>query len=134
MGDHNVLVVDDEALVVEVISAILAAGGYDVTVARTGVEALRAMDLRRPDIVLLDVVMPDMDGIALLRQLRRRENAPPVILMSGHRVGSSFLRAGALMGARAVLTKPFPPAGLLDAVRSVLAAEGAAGVAGAAAD
>jgi CheY-like chemotaxis protein len=81
----RILVVDDETIVRQLFAKVLQNAGHDVALAANGREALSHMETRRPDLVLLDLVMPVMDGMAFLRVLRRRPEWKdvPVIVVSG---------------------------------------------------
>jgi CheY-like chemotaxis protein len=82
----RVLVVDDESAISDVIADILAGDGHEVEVAHDGREALERFDARTPDVVLLDMMMPVLDGLATLDELRRRDaRGVRVILMSAGR-------------------------------------------------
>lgn len=116
---HKVLVVDDEADVGHVLAYGLSAAGYDVEVASTGSTALRATERWAPDIILLDVMLPDTDGFALLPKLRAVSGCP-VIFVSARSRGSDRQR-GLSLGASDYVTKPFDMDDLIARVRSALA-------------
>ena len=89
LGEHNlglhgdILVVDDEAAVVEVVALYLRRDGFDVRVAHDGLAAQKAIDEQLPALVVLDVMLPGLDGLALMRQLRADPGADvPVILLT----------------------------------------------------
>ena len=86
MTAHSVLVVDDEPDIRQVVSDILQDEGYEVTVAANAAEARIRYLGDAPDLVLLDIWMPDTDGIALLREWRadQTQTHPPVVMISGH--------------------------------------------------
>ncbi len=114
-----VLVVDDEAAMREVVSMRLADWGYDVCVAADGAEAGRLIQERRPDLVISDVVLPDMTGLELLSHLTAGEPTRPVIMMTAY--GTVELAVGAMkQGAQDFLTKPLDYSKL----KAVLAAAG----------
>lgn len=101
----NVLVVDDEPNMRTTLSRILQDEGYETSVAATGAEAVACWSARRFDVILLDVHLPDADGVALFRTLRRTQPEAKVILMSAY--GTDELREGAIAcGAIAFLPKP----------------------------
>ena len=103
----NVLLVDDVAESLRPIARVLRAGGHEVDVARNGLEALEVLDSAAPDVVVTDVRMPVMDGVAFLRAV---ETSPayhgrvPVIVVTGEAGEDGLARARAL-GARAVFEK-----------------------------
>jgi two-component system KDP operon response regulator KdpE len=103
-GPHLLLVEDDDVTRTAV-AANLEAHGYGVRQAADGVEALRAWDAARPDIVILDLGLPDTDGVSIIRRLRR-ESATPILVLSAR--GREEDKIGALeAGADDYVTKPF---------------------------
>lgn len=115
----SILLVDDEPSITDHLSAFLKRAGYKVQCASNGRQALEAMEKSPPDIVILDVLMPVMDGRAVLRTLRSQSNHTPVILLT--QVGEAGERAMALEeGADDYLNKPFDPRELLARIRAVL--------------
>jgi DNA-binding response OmpR family regulator len=115
----KLLLVDDEPSITEHLSAFLERAGYSVVSASNGKEALRQVESAQPDLVILDVLMPEMDGRAVLRTLRAEGKHLPVILLT--QVGEAGERAIALEeGADDYLNKPFDPRELLARVRAVL--------------
>ena len=116
----KILVVDDEAMVREAISVLLEEGGYEVRTANNGREGIKEYTDFKPDLVLTDIVMPDMEGIEFLRILRKKKGDLPVIVMSGNVVGQKFSKSARLIGAAAVLQKPFSKEDLLSAVNGCL--------------
>lgn len=116
------LIVDDEDDIRRVAGLSLArVGGMDVVEAASGAEALRVAEEARPDVVLLDVMMPELDGPATLRSLRDNPATSriPVVFLTAKAMSSETERLRNL-GARGVLTKPFDPVKLPDALRAVL--------------
>lgn len=102
----HVLLVDDEAVIRDNLGALLERNGFKVSRASDGDQALAMVSARQPDVIVLDVMMPRMNGREALRQLRERENWTPVILLT--RVGDADERALALEeGADDYLNKPF---------------------------
>jgi len=118
----RVLVVDDDAELVESVRLALVTRGYDVSVAGDGAEALAQIERVRPDLMLLDLVMPRRSGINVLdRMVRGTIRATPVIMMTGtdelkHR------ESAALRGVSVFLSKPFPIEELLAEVDTMLKA------------
>jgi DNA-binding NtrC family response regulator len=84
MNDAKILLVDDEARFVETLSKRLAARGFDVEGASSGPEALERLRVRSFDVVLLDVWMPGMDGLEVLKEIRRLHPSVRVVLVSGN--------------------------------------------------
>jgi DNA-binding response OmpR family regulator len=82
-GEHRILVVDDDAVIRTMVKTVLETEGYDVSVADDGFAALRAVDALVPDCVVLDVMMPGMDGHAVLTRIRGGERATlPVVMLT----------------------------------------------------
>lgn len=122
---QRILVVDDEDAVRRTIDRVLSVAGFNVTTVSDGNRALRALDGDVFDLLILDIYMPDMDGIGLLRELRTRNDDTPVLAVSGGGDSRhSFTSESALSVARAfgaeVLAKPFTVDELLDAVQAAL--------------
>jgi DNA-binding response OmpR family regulator len=113
-----VLVADDEPRITKLVALTLADEGFRVATARGGVEALRKAEQLRPDIVLLDIVMPDLDGIEVMRRLRERR--PVAIILLTAKVSMADRAKGLGLGADDYLAKPFHPDELTDRVRAVL--------------
>lgn len=118
MSGARVLVVDDEAQILRLLRRTLEAHGYTVEAAETGHGAFEAADRRPPDVVLLDLMLPDLDGLDVCRRLRERITAPIIILSAR---GEESAKVEALdLGADDYLTKPFGTAELLARVRVAL--------------
>jgi len=117
--DHRVLVVDDDPIVGDVVRRYLEQDGCRVRLAVDGIDALAAIAAERPDLVVLDIMMPGLDGLEMCRRLRRRLPDLPVVMLSA--LGEEADRvAGLQIGADDYLTKPFSPRELALRVRSVL--------------
>jgi len=115
----KILLVDDEEAITENLASFLIRAGFDVAVARDGLEALEKIAERRPQLIVLDVLMPGMDGRAVLRKLRSEGNWTPVLLLT--QVGEASERAMALEeGADDYLNKPFDPQELTARIRAIL--------------
>jgi DNA-binding response OmpR family regulator len=115
----RILLVDDEQAITDNLSPFLERSGFVVAVAADGEEALRQVPEFGPDLVVLDVLMPKVDGREVLRCLRGEDNWTPVILLT--QVGESTERAMALEeGADDYLNKPFDPHELVARIRAVL--------------
>lgn len=119
----RILLVDDDATIREHLGGVLQRSGLEVSSAQDGAEALRRITAALPDLVVLDVMMPVMDGRETLRRIRAEHEWLPVILLT--QVGESFERAAALdEGADDYLNKPFDPQELLARIRAVLRRSG----------
>ena len=115
----QILVVDDEPAVLAALERALALAGYDVTTAEDGEEGLRALRRTRPELVVLDVLMPGLDGVSACRQLRRDGDATPVLMLTARDAVSDRV-AGLDAGADDYLVKPFALEELLARVRALL--------------
>jgi two-component system phosphate regulon response regulator PhoB len=113
-----VLVADDEPRITKLVSIALGEEGFRVVTANGGEEALAKAEEVRPDIVLLDIVMPDLDGIEVMRQLRERRPVPVILLTAK---GSTADKAKGLdLGADDYIAKPFSPREVVLRIKAVL--------------
>jgi len=112
----RVLVVDDEPSVASIVRRALEWGGYEVTLCSGGLEALECYGPNRFDLVLLDVMMPDLDGVEVLRRIRTVDPKAKVMLMTGHTEESVQARLREYPDVNVVL-KPFLPKELLAEIR-----------------
>lgn len=115
----TILVVDDERSMRESLQILLSRKGYKVVTAENGREGIRELEKSKPDVVLTDISMPDMEGIEFLKAIRSNDKDLPVIVMSGHAMGTKFLKAAAFLGATATLKKPFSAAALYEAIEGL---------------
>jgi DNA-binding response OmpR family regulator len=114
----TILVVDDEPQIAEIATDYLRLAGFDVVVAGDGVRALEAVRGRRPDLVVLDLGLPKLDGLAVARTIRRDSDLPIIMLTA--RVEEDERLHGLEIGADDYITKPFSPRELVARVRAVL--------------
>jgi len=114
----KILIVEDEQSIARFISAILGANGYETLQAQTGTEALSIISSNCPDLVILDLGLPDMDGIEILRDLRSWSSLPVVVVSA--RSHEKDKVAALDMGADDYLTKPFGTDELLARVRTAI--------------
>ncbi len=119
MPATTILVVDDEKLIRWSISTILGRAGYRVREAATGNEGLAAVESGTPNLVLLDITLPDMDGFAVLKAIRQTRPHLPILMMTADPTTETTRQAFRL-GARGYLDKPCDSAALLDAVAEAL--------------
>jgi two-component system response regulator ResD len=115
---RSVLVVDDEPTIAEVVARYLERAGYDSAVAGDGLEALRLAAERQPDLVVLDLMLPGLDGLEVLRRLRE-DGGPAVILLTARGEQDDRI-AGLRSGADDYVVKPFSPTELVARVEAVL--------------
>ncbi|HEY3081678.1 MAG TPA: response regulator [Chloroflexota bacterium] len=114
----TVLLVDDEPKIHRLVHRVLEPAGFEVLDARDGQEAVEMLPVRRPDVVLLDVVMPRLDGMETCRRIRAVCDIP-VVMLTGQSDEDTLVR-GLGVGADDYLTKPFSPRELVARVRAVL--------------
>ena len=114
----TILLVDDEPRIVQLVRDYLEHGGFTVLVASDGQAALRSARTGRPDLVVLDLSLPGMDGLDVARSLRR-DGGVPIIMLTA-RTDESDKLVGLELGADDYLTKPFSPKELVARVRAVL--------------
>jgi two-component system phosphate regulon response regulator OmpR len=117
-ADPQVLVVDDEEHITELLALALGYNGFDVERAATGREALAAIERRRPDLVVLDVMLPDLDGFEVCRQIRAQSDVA-IVMLTGRGEETDRI-VGLELGADDYLPKPFNPRELLARLRAVL--------------
>ncbi|HEX7527233.1 MAG TPA: response regulator, partial [Gaiellaceae bacterium] len=116
-----VLVVDDDAALREFMRVNLEMEGYTVLEASSGEEALDAIEDRAPALVLLDVVMPGIDGWQMLQRMQERHGSIPVIMFSGQ-VDSTLASDAEERGARGFVGKPFDPQQLIERAKQLVPA------------
>src|SRR5438105_11325768 len=114
----TVLVVDDEPQIVQLVRDYLEHGGFKVLTAADGSAALRTASTQRPDLIILDLGLPGMDGLDVTRSLRRNGEVPIIMLTA--RTDESDKLVGLELGADDYMTKPFSPKELVARVRAVL--------------
>jgi DNA-binding NtrC family response regulator len=119
MAKARVLVIDDDQIVLDSISQILTDENYDVDVTLRGGEGLERAIREDYDLVLTDIRMPDMGGIQVLRDIRHKRPALPVVMITGYATAPSAEMAMKL-GAADFIEKPFEPEELLETVASAL--------------
>ncbi len=118
MATPRILVVDDEKHIVELLKLYLTKEGYEVEAAHSGQEAIDKAKARKPDLVVLDLMLPDLDGFEVCRQLRGKSDVPIIMLTA--RDDDVDKIVGLELGADDYLTKPFNPRELLARAKAVL--------------
>ncbi|GAB4457872.1 MAG: response regulator transcription factor [Anaerolineales bacterium] len=114
----TILVVDDEKRLVSLVESYLTQEGYRVVTAYNGAEALTVAQKEKPDLIILDVMMPEMDGYEFMRRHRVESNTPIILLTA--RVDDEEKVIGLEVGADDYITKPFRPRELMARVKAVL--------------
>jgi DNA-binding response OmpR family regulator len=119
--DKTILVIEDEEHVRTLVSRLLQKNGYTVRTASDGLEGLKALEEGRPDLIIADVMMPNLDGITFTRALKNRKEtkAIPVIFLTAKSDPLSMIE-GINVGAKFYITKPFQIEDVLSKVRKVL--------------
>jgi two-component system OmpR family response regulator len=124
-ASHRILVVDDEPNIVDVISMALRFHGFEVDSAATGAEAIAAVGSLRPDLIVLDIMLPDMEGFDVARRLGAERARVPIIFLTARDATEDKVR-GLTVGGDDYVTKPFSLEELVARIRSVLRRAGVA--------
>ena len=123
MSDEKkrIIVVEDESSVREMVAKMLSSNGYDVEQAQDGLDGLRKVDAARPDLIIADVMMPNLDGLTLIKALKEHPETKgiPVIFLTAKGDARSMIE-GINVGAKYYLTKPFQMEDLMSKVGKVL--------------
>lgn len=116
---RRVLIVEDDVAVLEVLQMMLSEN-YEVILARTGKEAIYSYKMYKPDIVLMDIVLPDVDGIEVTKEIKKRDSNAKIIGITAFSVqkGKDLIKAGALE----IIEKPFTRKKLIDTIEKYLKA------------
>jgi two-component system alkaline phosphatase synthesis response regulator PhoP len=117
-----ILVIDDEPKIVEICRDYLHASGFEVISAMDGVHGLTLARIQKPDLIVLDLMLPGMDGVELCRTLRKESKVPIIMLTA--RIEEIDKLLGLELGADDYMTKPFSPRELVARVRTVLRRSG----------
>ncbi len=117
MKRFRILIVDDEVRIVNFLVSKLRASGYDVLTASNGIEGLEQVKAQEPELIILDVLMPKMDGLAMLKELRSF-SAVPVIVLTAKGADTDRIR-GLQLGADDYLPKPFNPDELVARIEAI---------------
>jgi two-component system alkaline phosphatase synthesis response regulator PhoP len=121
MGQSHILVVDDEPDLLELVHYTLTRAGYQVCCVKSGEEALTQVETRPPDLIVLDLMLPGMDGLEICQRLKRTSQtaAIPIVMLTA-RSAEADVVTGLELGADDYLTKPFSPRVLSARVKAVL--------------
>lgn len=114
----KILIVDDEPQIVEICRDYLKAAGYETVTASNGTQGLSLARREKPDLIVLDLMMPEMDGFEVTREIRRESDVPIIMLTA--RVEETDKLIGLELGADDYITKPFSPRELVARIRVVL--------------
>ena len=114
----KILIVDDEENILEIVEAYLVAKNYQVFRAMDGEEALRKAETIRPDLIVLDLMLPDISGLEVCRRIRKSSSVPVIMLTA--RATEQDILSGLQIGADHYMTKPFSPKELVARVQTVL--------------
>jgi CheY-like chemotaxis protein len=120
----HILVIDDDEFFLEMLQQMLLVDNHEVSLLKDGAQALAWLAGNQPDLILTDILMPNMDGVELIMKLGKLSNNTPLVAMSGGRrsITSAFnLESARLLGVKHTLTKPFTQAALRDMLREALA-------------
>lgn len=118
MEKQKILVVDDDKEILFSLSKLLEYDGFEVVQARDGIEALEQLDKKKPDLILLDIMMPKLDGISALMKIRESNHLPVIVLSA--KTQDSDKVYGLTMGADDYICKPYNPAELSARVKALL--------------
>ena len=114
----KILIVDDESQIVEICRDYLKAAGYETVAASNGLQGVSLSRREKPDLIVLDLMLPEMDGLDVCREIRRESNVPIIMLTA--RVDETDKLIGLELGADDYITKPFSPRELVARIRVVL--------------
>jgi two-component system response regulator FixJ len=123
MMKHVIMIVDDEAAVRDSLSSVLSTYGYDTVACSTARHALREIEAMKPDCVVLDVRMPEIDGLQMLQLMKKMDGAPPVIIITGHADVPMAVQA-MKAGATDFLEKPVVDEDLAASIAAAINANG----------
>jgi len=120
----HILVIEDDEFFGELLLELLQQDGHKVSLATDGAKALQLLAIQRPDLIITDILMPNMDGVEFIMALAKQDSRIPVIAMSGGRrsISPEFsLESAKLLGVKTTLTKPFTHTDLRQTVQLALA-------------
>lgn len=121
MEQRRILIVEDEESLLRLESILLTTRGYKVTGVSDGLSALREIELNRPDLILLDIMMPGIDGFEVCRRVKENHvtRSIPVVMLTAKKSSADQAR-GVEVGADAYLTKPFKSGRIIEVIESLL--------------
>ncbi len=115
----KVLIVDDEPDTLELVKLVLESGGFKTILASNGMEALRVLDSIKPDLVLLDIMMPDMDGWEVFRKMKAKYSTLPIAILTAKAQNFDKLMGLHVLKADDYITKPFGKNELIGRVKKL---------------
>jgi two-component system response regulator VicR len=118
-SNKTVLIVDDEPDTLELVKLVLESGGFKTVSAASGMEALREVDVSKPDLVLLDIMMPDMDGWEVFRKIKEINSTLPIVILTAKAQNFDRLLGLHVLKADNYITKPFGKNELISKVRKL---------------
>jgi DNA-binding NtrC family response regulator len=120
MTKAKILIVDDNENILDALKEILEQKGFEIAVAKNGNEGLMRIEQLKPDLVITDIIMPDMEGIEFISTINKKKCNIPIIVMSGDVVGMKFLKSARILGAIDILMKPFTAGEIIERVNRAL--------------
>jgi DNA-binding response OmpR family regulator len=124
MENHHILIVEDEESLLKLESILLSSKGYKVTGVRDGLAALNEIEKSKPDLILLDIMMPGIDGFEVCRRIKENPDTKdiPVVMLTAKKSTADQAR-GVEVGADAYMTKPFKSLKIIDVISGLLPKE-----------
>jgi twitching motility two-component system response regulator PilG len=121
MENHHILIVEDEESLLKLESILLSSKGFKVTGVRDGLAALSEIEKSRPDLILLDIMMPGIDGFEVCRRIKENPDTKeiPIVMLTAKKSAADQAR-GAEVGADAYITKPFKSLKIIDVITGLL--------------
>jgi len=121
MKNHHILIVEDEESLLKLESILLSSKGYKVTGVRDGLAALSEIEKIKPDLILLDIMMPGIDGFEVCRRIKENPDTKdiPIVMLTAKKSAADQAR-GAEVGADAYITKPFKSLKIIDVISGLL--------------
>lgn len=125
MSSSRILIIEDDPLVADALQSLLKFRGYEVDHANNGSAGLQAVNQSAPDLIITDMVLPELDGVSLLRAIRTLHPKVPVLAISGMgpEHGKLYLNLASKLGANAVLRKPVRAGELIATIHRLLPSE-----------
>ncbi len=118
--NKKILIVDDEPDTLELVKLVLESGGFETLLAASGTEALAQIERTRPDLVLLDIMMPDIDGWDVFRKIKEKDAGIPIAILTAKAQNIDRLLGLHVLKADDYITKPFGKNELINKVRKLL--------------